>query len=115
MNTATAQAQIDSIEAQIATLNSQVGIVQDLFRSAVVQENLSGAKFGLGMLAGALVAASPEESRYALNSSAIDASNEPRLSVVIDTFSWMSRRASELEVELQENISRIRYSAELDY
>jgi hypothetical protein len=115
MNTATAQAQIVSIEAQIATLNYQVGIVQDHFRGAVAQNDLGAAKFGLGMLAGALVAASPEDDRYALNRSAIDASSAPVIEAVIDTFSWMSRRANELEEELQQNIRRIRYSAELDY
>lgn len=115
MNAETATAQIAAIETQSSTLKAQLTVADDLLRSAAAQGDLGAAKFALGMISGALVAASPEEDRYALMSSAIDASRAPLIDPVLDTFVWMSRRGYELMEDLDQNIRRIRFSAELDY
>lgn len=79
-----------------ATLEAQIQIAQPLLSEAAHQNNLELAKFALGMLAGALTAAVPEEDRYAIFSSAIEISHERSVDTVLDCAAWLLRRAADL-------------------
>ena len=98
----------DTLEAKLHSLRHQIAVADDTARAAAVRENLSSVKFALGMLLGSLVMASEEEDRYSLTSAGLDANSSTELSTVLDTFSWVIRRAYEKAAEIEDAIEALR-------
>ena len=75
-----------------AGLKSQLRLGRDYFDRAAAQKNMELAKFALGMVSGAVVAAAPSDERHGLSSRALAGAQEQSIAKVIELGNWFIAR-----------------------